>query len=105
MSWTAFWLHPNLLPSRIAISTASIFSLIAFGFSIRLSLPPVSYLTRADIFWTGCMLLVFLALGVATIGSRWASEDQMARALRLNAVARWVYIALFGLFAAIAITM
>ena len=51
------------------------------------------------------MLLVFLALGVATIGSRWASDDQMARALRLNAVARWAYVALFGLLAAIAIAM
>ena len=105
MSWTAFWLHPNLVPTRIAISTASIFSLIAFGFSIRLSLPPVSYLTRSDMFVTGCMLLVFLALGIAIIVSRWASDDQMVRALRLNAAARWVYAALFGLFAAIAITM
>ena len=105
MSWTAFWLHPNLAPTRIAISTASIFSLIAFGFSLRLSLPLVSYPTRADIFVAGCKLLVFLALGFAVIGSRWANEDQMARALRLNAVARWVYVGLFGLVAAIAITI
>ena len=47
----------------------------------------------------------FLAIGVTTIGSRWASEDQMACVLRLNAVARWVYVALLSLFAAIAIRM
>jgi len=95
MSWTVFWLQPNIVPPRIAISTASIFSLIALGFSIRLSLPPVSYMTRADVFLIGCTLLVFLALGVAVIGSRWASGEQMERALRLNAMARWVYAALF----------
>ena len=70
MAWTVFWLQPDIVSSRIAISTASIFSLIAFGFSLRLSLPRVSYLTIADVFVIGCTLMVFLALGVAVIGSR-----------------------------------
>jgi hypothetical protein len=96
MSWTAFWIQPNIVPPRIAISTASIFSLIAFGFSIRVSLPRVSYLTRADVFVIGCTLLVFLALGAAVIGSRWASADKMEQAVRLNAAIRWIYVGLFG---------
>jgi hypothetical protein len=95
MSWTAFWIQPNIVPPRIAISTASIFSLIAFGFSVRLSLPRVSYLTRADLFVIGCTLLVFLALGAAVIGSRWASADKMQQAVRLNAAVRWIYVGLF----------
>lgn len=95
MAWTAFWLQPDIIPTRIAISTASIFSLIAFGFSIRLSLPPVSYLTKTDVFVIGSMLMVFLALGVAVIGSRWAHSGRMEPALRLNAIARWVYVGLF----------
>jgi hypothetical protein len=105
MSWTAFWIQPNVVPPRIAISTASIFSLIAFGFSIRLSLPRVSYVTRADLFVIGCTLLVFLALGAAVIGSRWASADKMEQAVRLNAVTRWVYVALFIVVAAVAATV
>ena len=100
MAWTAFWIQPNVVPPRIAISTASIFSLIAFGLSVRLSLPRVSYLTRADLFVVGCQLLVFLALGAAVIGSRWASADRMAPALRLNAAMRWIYVLLFGVVAA-----
>jgi hypothetical protein len=100
MSWTVFWLQPDIIPPRIAISTASIFSLIAFGFSVRMSLPRVSYLTRADVFVIGCTLLVFLALGVAVIGSRWANADRMDKALSLNASARWTYVALFILVAA-----
>lgn len=101
MSWTVFWLQPDIVPARIGISTASIFSLLALGFSIRLSLPAVSYMTRADLFVIGCTLLVFVALGVAVIGSRWASSDRMEQALHLNAVARWVYVGLFGLVATI----
>ncbi len=97
MSWTVFWLQPDIVPPRIAISTASIFSLIAFGFSIRLSLPRVSYMTRADLFVIGCTLMVFLALAVAVIGSRWAKGEKMAQALQINRIARWVYVGLFGL--------
>jgi len=101
MSWTAFWLQPDIIPARVGISTASIFSLIAFGFSIRLSLPPISYMTRTDIFVIGTMLMVFLALGVAVIGSRWANSDRMDDALRLNAVARWAYVGLFAIVVAV----
>ena len=104
MSWTAFWIQPNVVPPRIAISTASIFSLIAFGFSIRLSLPRVSYVTRADLFVIGCTLLVFMALGAAVIGSRWASADKLDKAIRLNATVRWVYAAMFFIVAAAAAT-
>jgi hypothetical protein len=47
-------------------------------------------------------LMVFLALGVAVIGSRWANSDRMDEALRLNAVARWAYVGLFAIVAAAA---
>jgi len=46
------------------------------------------------------MLMVFLALGAAVLGSRWASVDRLEHALRLNAVARWVYFFLFVVVAA-----
>lgn len=103
MAWTVFWLQPNIVPPRIAISTASIFSLIALGVSIRLGLPKVSYLTKADIFVLGCTLMVFLALAVAVIGSRWANAERMEDALKVNRIARWVYMILFFLVAGAAI--
>lgn len=103
MSWTAFWLQPNLVPPRVGISTASVFSLIALGVSLRLTLPPVPYLTRADAFVVGCTLLVFLSLAVTVIGSRWAAAEEIQRALRLNAAARWVYAALYPLVCIIAL--
>lgn len=95
MAWTVFWLQPDVVPTRIAISTASIFSLLALGVSIRLSLPKVSYLTRADIFVLGCTLMIFMALGVAVLGSRWAGSGQAEKALRANTAVRWVYMFLF----------
>jgi hypothetical protein len=105
MSWSVFWLQPDIVPARIGLSTASIFSLLALGFSIRLSLPAVSYMTRADAFVIGCTLLVFVALGTAVVGSRWANSDRMENALHLNAVARWVYLGMFVAVAAFALKM
>jgi hypothetical protein len=46
-----------------------------------------------------------VALGVAVIGSRWASSDRMEQALRLNGIARWAYVGLFGLIATFTMTM
>ena len=97
MSWLVFWLPPDVIPSRVGISTASIFSLIAFTLSIRLSLPRVSYVTHADLFLIGCTVLVILALATVVIGSRWVKTDRLDDALRLNALARWFYVLLFGL--------
>jgi hypothetical protein len=95
MAWSVFWLQPDIIPPRISIATASIFSFVAFGFSIRAKLPEVSYLTRADLFVTGCTFLVFLALAVTVAGSRLANSDRMETALRVNAISRWAYILLF----------
>jgi hypothetical protein len=103
MAWTVFWLQPDIVPPRIAISTASIFSLIALGVSIRLGLPKVSYLTRADFFVLGCTLMVFIALAVAVLGSRWANSDRMEQALKANTIARWVYMLMFFFIAIAAI--
>jgi hypothetical protein len=97
MAWSVFWLPPDIIPARIGISTASIFSFVAFGFTVRSNLPEVSYMTRADIFVTGCTVLVFLALGVAIAGSRLANTERMDEALRISAVARWAYLLLFAL--------
>ncbi len=104
MAWSVFWLRPDIVPPRISISTAAIFSLIAFGFSIRLSLPKVSYLTRADLFVVGCTMLVFAALGVAILSSRWATSEQMDRAHRLNVASRWIYLAIFVVMTGLSIS-
>jgi hypothetical protein len=101
MSWLVFWLPIDIAPSRVGISTASIFSLIAFSLSIRLSLPRVSYVTHADLFLLGCTLLVILALGLVVVGSLWSKTDRMKDALRLNTAARWFYPGLFFLIAII----
>ena len=101
MAWMVFWIDPSLIPSQIALSTASVFSLIAFRFSIRLSLPAVSYMTRIDQFVLGCTVLVFLALGQAVMTGRLAKQGREDLARRLDQWGRWLYLAAFVLIVAV----
>ncbi len=92
MAWCVFWIDPSLLPSQIAISTASVFTLIAFRFSITFSLPRVSYLTIADQFMLAVTLLVFTALGQAVLTGRLAKSGKEALARSLDRWGRWIYL-------------
>ena len=94
MAWLVFWIDPSLLPSQLAISTASVFTLIAFRLSLMWSLPKVSYLTLADIFVLAVTLLVFGALGQTVLTGRLAKVGKEELAQKLDAWGRWIYAGL-----------
>ena len=96
MSWGVFWIHPEMLPSQIGISTSAILTLIAFQFSLGYMLPRLSYLTRADRFLIGSTLLVFLAFGEALWTSYMARHDRERRALRFDHISRILFPLLFS---------
>ena len=103
MAYTVFWLDPTVLSTQIGISTSTIFTLIAYNFALSSILPQVSYLTRADLYLIGCMLLVFGALGEAVVtGVLARDEARVVLARRIDVVARFVYPALFALIVLIA---
>ena len=97
LAWVAHWVPPDLIPARMGIASATVFSLIAFGVSFRLSLPEISYLTVADRFvlYSTLLVLVSLAITVATI--RWASTDRKDTAERATRRARVAFPLLYGL--------
>lgn len=101
MAWLVFWIDPSLLPPQVGLGTGAVFSLIAFRLSLRLSLPPVSYMTRVDQYLLGCTVLVFLALGQAVATGRLAKQGREDAARALDARGRWIYLAVFGLLTAV----
>ena len=62
MAWSVFWIDPSLLPSQLAVSTTSVFALIAFRLSMRDLLPPVPYMTRSERLPAGLHAPRFLGL-------------------------------------------
>lgn len=96
MAWTVFWIDPKFLPSQVGVSTASVFSMMAYRTALRLALPKVSYMTKADVFILGCTVLVFSALAHAISTGRLAKTGHEDLARLMDKWARWVYPGLFG---------
>jgi len=101
MAWMVFWVDISLTRAQIGLSTAAIFTLIAFRFSIGLMLPTVSYMTRLDQFLLGCTILVFFALGQAVIVGRLFGMQRLSRAHALSVWSRWIYLAGFIVLAVV----
>jgi len=95
MAWSVFSLDHTQLGPRIGVSTASIFTLIAFQLSLGRLLPPIAYLTRADMFVLGTSVLVFLALAETITISRLNAAGRQETSRKVDQVARPLYAALF----------
>lgn len=92
MAWSVFWIDPIFLPSQMGVSTAAVFSLIAFRLSLNLSLPKVAYLTRADWFVLGTTILVFAAFGEAVLTGILSKAGREDLARTVDRWARWIFI-------------
>jgi hypothetical protein len=100
MSFSVFWLHPVHLGPQIGLSTASVFTLIAFQLSAGSHLPRISYITRMDYFLLGSSILVFMALGEAIITGGFAARGDKQKSLKIDRWARWIFPLLFALIIA-----
>ena len=97
LAWMTHWLPVSVIPPRLGMASATVFSLIAFGVSFRLTLPRIAYLTDADRFVLYSTLLVLASLAVAVATVRWASTDRTDAAERLTRQTRRAFPILYGL--------
>jgi hypothetical protein len=97
LGWMVHWLPVDVIPARIGTASATVFSLIAFGVSFRLTLPKIAYLTDADRFVLYATLLVLVSLAVTIVTIRWTNTERIAAAERLTRQARLAFPVLFGL--------
>ena len=91
MAWMVHWLQPSIIPARMGMSTATVFSLIALGVSYRLSLPRIDYLTRADHFVIYSTLVLLVSLGITVLATRWHDSGREAAASKLALYTRWAF--------------
>jgi hypothetical protein len=95
MAWAVFWIDPKNLGPQVGLSTATVFTLIAYRFSIGFSLPKVSYFTRVDNFVLFSTILVFVALGTAIATSKISSDGENSLAMRIEKYMRVIYPLIF----------
>ena len=95
MAWGVFWIDPKHLGPQVGLSTATVFTLIAYRFTLGFSLPKVSYFTRMDNFVLFSTILVFLALGTAIATSKISSDGGNKLAKRIEKNMRVIYPVIF----------
>jgi hypothetical protein len=94
MAWSVFWIDPTQLGPQLGLSTATVFTLIAFRFSLGFFMPHVSYFSRLDFFVLLCTFLVFIALGLAITTSKIAAKNKEL-AVKIERTSRVVYLVIF----------
>ncbi len=96
MAGSVLFLDPESFGAQIGITTAAVFTLVAFLLGLRQGLPQVAYLTRMDELVLAATVLVFLSFGEVIYASRLVNKGRSNLARRVDFHARWVY---FGIFA------
>ena len=62
MAYGVYFIPATALPQQIGLGTTAMLTLIAYMLTLGSTLPRISYLTRADRFFIGSAVLVFLGL-------------------------------------------
>ena len=101
LAWMVHWLPSDLIPVRMGTASATVFSLIAFGVSFRLTLPRITYLTAADRFVLYSTLLVLASLAVTVVGIRLVGAGRKDAAEHLARGARLAFPLLYVVIVAL----
>jgi hypothetical protein len=97
LAWMVHWLPVDVIPARMGTASATVFSLIAFGVSFRLTLPKITYLTDADRFVLYSTVLVLVSLAITIVGIRQVGAKRTDDAERLASRTRLAFPLLYGL--------
>ena len=100
MSFTVFWINPIHVAPQVSVSATAMLTLIAFRFSMSAMLPPVSVLTKLDLFVIYSTFLVFFALIEAVWTTGLASSGKMNEAQRIDHLSRRIFPFVFALASA-----
>jgi len=91
MAYCVYFIPSSAVSQQIGLGMTAMLTLIAYMLSLSSSLPKISYLTRADKFFVGSAILVFLGLlkGVLTIV--WLQRTNQDIIAWVDRAGRWLY--------------
>jgi hypothetical protein len=84
IAYGVYFIPASALPQQIGLGTTSMLTLIAYMLTLGSTLPRISYLTRADRFFIGSAVLVFLGLVKALAAVALAQKPHAQVFDRLN---------------------
>lgn len=96
MGWTALWISPTVVTTRMSVAVTTMLTLIAYRFALAQRLPNLTYLTRFDYFLLGSTVLVFLTLLVLAATAYLISKERTRAVQRIDVWARVAFPAAFA---------
>ena len=103
MSFCVFWLDTGNTSTRISIAVISILTIVAYRFTVDVSLPTIAYMTKLDIILLTSTIIVFLSLIVAVITDALGRREKHEVAKRIDRVCRWGLPVVFLCFLGISV--
>ncbi len=91
MAYGVYFIPAAALPQQIGLGTTAMLTLIAYMLTLGSTLPRISYLTRADRFFIGSAILVFLGLVKAVATAALAQTPHASVLERVNRWGRWAF--------------
>ena len=91
MAYGVYFIPSSAVPQQIGLGMTSMLTLIAYMLTLGGSLPRISYLTRADRFFVGSAVLVFLGLMKAVAAISLAQGSHASLVDRLTRWGRWTF--------------
>jgi hypothetical protein len=91
MAYGVYFIPATAVPQQIGLGTTSMLTLIAYMLALGSTLPRISYLTRADRFFVGSAVLVFLGLVKAVAAIALAQRQDVRVIDRVSRWGRWVF--------------
>jgi hypothetical protein len=99
MAYGVYFIPASAVPQQIGLGMTSMLTLIAYMLALGGTLPRISYLTRADRFFVGSAVLVFMGLVKALLTVVLAQGPHAALIARADRWGRWLYpVAMFANF-------
>src|SRR5262249_263345 len=91
MAYGVYYIPASAVPQQIGLGTTSMLTMIAYMLTLNSTLPRISYLTRADRFFVGSALLVFLGLAKGVLTLALAQGPKAAVIEQVDRTGRWLY--------------
>jgi hypothetical protein len=91
MAYGVYFIPASAVPQQIGLGMTAMLTLIAYMLTLGGTLPRIAYLTRADRFFVGSAVLVFLGLVKAVAGIALAQGLDARVFDRVNRWGRWVF--------------
>ena len=91
MGYGVYFVPMSAIAQKIGLGMTSMLTLIAYMMALTGSLPKISYLTRADRFFVGSAVLVFLGLVIAIVSVWLTQQEKQDTVERANRIGRFVY--------------